>query len=92
MLTISNDAATLIRALCQKAAQPSQSGLRIVIDPAHDSLSMSLATRPSAGDTVVASGETRVFLSSAASQRLATRTLRADITGKRTSFFLASRP
>lgn len=90
MLTVTKDAATLIRELSRKAGAPSPSGLRIVIDPVHDSLSMSLASCAAPGDTVVASGDTRVFLSSAASQRLATRTLRADTTATRSSFFLAS--
>jgi Fe-S cluster assembly iron-binding protein IscA len=89
MLTVTSGAATLIRALSQKAGAPSPSGLRIVIDPRHDSLSMALAARPLPGDTVVASGSTCVFLSPAASQRLASRTLRADTTARRSSFFLS---
>jgi hypothetical protein len=89
MLTVTTGAATLIRSLSHKAGAPSRSGLRIVIDPRHDSLSMSLAACPVPGDTVVASGDTRVFLSAAASQRLASRTLRADTTATRSSFYLS---
>jgi Fe-S cluster assembly iron-binding protein IscA len=90
MLTVTKDAAALIRALSQKADAQSHSGLRIVIDPRHDSLSMSLAACATPGDKVVISGDMRVFLSSAASQRLATRTLHAQTTATRSSFFLAS--
>ena len=90
MLTVTKDAATLIRALSQKAGAPGRSGLRIVIDPLHNSLSMSLAACAAPGDKVVASGDTQVYLSSAASQRLSTRTLHADTTATRSSFFLAS--
>ena len=89
MLTVTKGAATLIRELSHKAGASSRSGLRIVIDPLHDSLSMSLAAFPVPGDTVVASGDTLVFLSAAASQRLASRTLRADSTATRSSFFLS---
>ena len=88
MLTVTDEAATLIRTLSEKAGPPSRPALRIVIDSVHDSLSMSLAAGAAPGDTEVASGDTRVFLSSAASQRLATRTLRADTTDTRSSFFL----
>lgn len=90
MLIVTKDAATLIRALSEKAGAPSRSGLRIVIDPLHNSLSMSLAACAAPGDKVVASGETQVFLSSDASRRLATRTLHANTTATRSSFFLAS--
>ena len=90
MLTVTTEAATLIRALSNQADAPPESGLRIAIDPVHDSLSMSLADCAAPGDTVVTSEDTRVFLSSAASQRLATRTLRAETTATRSSFFLAS--
>lgn len=90
MLIVTKEAATLIRALSTRAGAPSPSGLRIVIDPVHDSLSMSLVSCAVAGDATVTRGETQVFLSAAASQRLAQRTLHANTTAGRSSFFLAS--
>lgn len=90
MLTVTKEAAALIQALSRKAGATSRSGLRIVIDPVHDSLSMSLADGATSGEAVVASGGTRVFLSAAASQRLTTRVLRADTTATRSSFFLSA--
>jgi hypothetical protein len=90
MLTVTKDAATLIRALAEKAGAPSQSGLRIVVDPLHNSLSMSLAACAAPGDEVAVSGDTPVYMSSAASQRLTMRTLHADTSETRSSFFLPS--
>ena len=89
MLTVTASAATLIRALNRNAGGSPRSGLRIVIDPAHKSLSMSLAARPARGDAVIVTDDTRVFLSSDACQRLASRTLQADTTATRSSFFLS---
>jgi Fe-S cluster assembly iron-binding protein IscA len=89
VLTVTAGAATLIRALNLNAGGSHGSGLRIVIDPVHESLSMSLASRPAPSDTVVVSFDTRVFLSSDASQRLASRTLQAHTTPTRSSFFFS---
>jgi iron-sulfur cluster assembly protein len=89
LLTVTAGAATLIRTLNLSAGGSPRSGLRIVIDPVHESLSMSLAAQPAAGDTIINTGDARVFLSSAASQRLASRTLRAATTPTRSSFFLS---
>jgi len=49
---------------------------------------MALAPGAAAGDTVVNAGETRVFLSTAAADRLATCTLQASRSAERSSFFL----
>ncbi|HET6909374.1 MAG TPA: hypothetical protein VFH54_08560 [Mycobacteriales bacterium] len=51
---------------------------------------MSLAACAAPGEKVVTSGDIQVFLSSDAAQRLTTRTLHADTSGTRSSFFLAS--
>lgn len=90
MLTVTKAAATLIRSLSEEAGSPSRPGLRIVVDPLHNSLSMSLAACAAPGEKVVTSGDIQVFLSSDAAQRLTTRTLHADTSGTRSSFFLAS--
>ena len=88
MLVISDEAAQLVHALTGAADLPEQAGLRIVIDPTHNSLSMALATQPEPADIVVTSQGAHVFLTASASRRLQRRTLMADLTVSRTMFFL----
>ena len=88
MLTLSDDAAGLIRALARKAGASKGSGLRISVDVRHDSLHMALAPQAAAGDAVVLNQDTMVFLSPAASRRLSGHTLRASKRPDRASFFL----
>jgi Fe-S cluster assembly iron-binding protein IscA len=88
MLTVTEEAAGLIRALGREVHAAAGSGLRIAIDAHHDSLWMALAPGASPGDTVVDVGGTRVFVSPAAAGRLATRTLQANRGAERSSFFL----
>jgi len=88
MLTISDEAAQLVRTLTQDADLPEDAGVRIVVDPRHNSLSMSLANEPEPADVVVATHGARVFLTASASRRLERRTLRAELTDSRTLFFL----
>ncbi len=88
MLTVTEDAATLIRSLIPQADRDGGTGLRIVVDPDHHSLSMSLVDKPSSTDDIVHSDVARVFLSPTASRRLEKRTLRAATSATRSSFFL----
>jgi len=88
MLTVTDEAASLIRGLGREVNAAAGSGLRITIDAEHDSLSMALAPGAAPGDAVVHVGETQVFLSPAAAERLATRTLQAGRSAERASFFL----
>jgi Fe-S cluster assembly iron-binding protein IscA len=88
MLTLSHEAARLIRTLARKADASHGSGLRISVDSRHDSLSMALAAGAAPGDVVVLGGDSVVFLSPAASLRLSGRTLRAARPQERASFFL----
>ena len=88
MLTLSDDAAGLIRALARKAGASKGSGLRISVDVRHDSLHMALAPQAAAGDAVVLNHDTLVFLSPAATRRLSERTLRASKRPERASFVL----
>lgn len=88
MLLISDEAAQLVRTLTHDADLPEQAGLRIVVDPTHNSLSMALAAEPQPADVVVATQGARVFLTALASRRLQRRTLRAELTDSRTLFFL----
>jgi hypothetical protein len=88
LLTLSNDAAGLIRSLAVKARASTGSGLRISVDERHDSLSMALAPKATRGDAVVLNDDTLVFLSPAASRRLSGRTLRASTPPDRSAFFV----
>lgn len=88
MLTLTPDAATLVRTLTEDACLPINAGMRIVIHPRHRSLSMRLAHKPEPHDEVVTVDGARVFLSQPAAGRLDKRTLRAEITDKRSAFYL----
>jgi Fe-S cluster assembly iron-binding protein IscA len=88
MLTISEDAATLIRRLTDVAAATDEAGLRIVVDSTHDSLSMDVVVAAEPLDVVVTSEGAKVFLSSSAAKRVTHGTLRAEITAGRSAFFL----
>lgn len=90
MLVISGEAAQLVRTLAEDADLPDHAGLRIVVDPTHNSLSMALAAEPDPADVVVATQGARVFMTASASRRLQRRTLRAELTDSRTLFFLDS--
>lgn len=88
MLRITPDAATLISTLTHDARLSPSAGLRIVIDPAHQSLSMGISDNPAPADTIVRSAGARLFLSPAAAARLHGRTLRAELSANRSAFFL----
>jgi iron-sulfur cluster assembly protein len=88
ILTITEEAATLIGTLSAKAQLPEQGGLRIGIDSAYHSLSMALVHAPQKTEAVIASRGARVFLPIPVARRLVDRTLRAEITEARSLFFL----
>jgi hypothetical protein len=88
MLTMTLDAATLVSALVAKASLPAEGGVRIVTDSRWHSLSMDTAARPAAADTVVTQYGAHLFLSPSVATKLANRTLCAEITPKRSVFFL----
>jgi Fe-S cluster assembly iron-binding protein IscA len=88
MLTITEDAATLVRSLTKDADGSRQAGLRIIVDPVHHSLSMGIADSPASADSVVVGYGARLFLSPLAAARLNSRTLRAEVSRARSVFFL----
>jgi iron-sulfur cluster assembly protein len=91
MLTITEDAAQLVRTLTADADNPDNPhhpGLRIVVDDVNHSLSMGLADTPEAADTIVDLDGARVFLSPDAVTRLGTKRLQAEITDDRSRFYL----
>lgn len=90
MFGFTDDAAVLIRALIAGAELGADSGLRMSIDPRRRSLMMGLAARPGSTDRVVIHHDVRVFVDPAASGRLHSRTLDAQVTGP-PAFFLRDR-
>jgi len=89
MLNVTDDAATLVCTLTHDHNKSAgTAGLRIVVDPVHQSLAMSVAYGPSPADCVVVNGDARVFLAPTASRRLDKRTLRAEISSYRSCFYL----
>ena len=90
VLKITEDAATLVCTLTSDTGRRGQSGLRIVVDPIHHSLSMSIASGPAPADAVVRKGAAQVYLSPSAAHRLRRRTLRAELSADRSLFFLDS--
>jgi Fe-S cluster assembly iron-binding protein IscA len=88
MLSLTKHAAALARTLTKRADTSPGAGLRIIVDPVHDSLSMAIASAPASADVIVAKDNARVFLSPSAAHRLRDRTMRAEITEDRSVFFL----
>lgn len=88
MLTMTQDAADLVRTLAQRDSLPAGGGLRIVLNRTTDSLSMGLAAAPEHADAVLARGGALLFLSRPAEQRTHGRTLCAEITPARSAFYL----
>lgn len=88
MLEITEEAASLVRILADRESVPEGGGLRIVLNPATDSLSMGLAAAPDTSDAVIARAGARLFLSPPAVQRTQGRRLCAEITDARALFFL----
>jgi len=88
MLKMTADAARLVCDVTNRADSSAKAGLRIVVDPVHDSLSMGIATAPAPEDAVITRDGARVFLSRSAARRLYQRTLRAELSANRSLFFL----
>lgn len=88
MLTMTQDAADLVRALAQRDSLPAGGGLRIVLNPTTHSLSMGWAAAPEHADAVIARDGALLFLSRPAERRTHGRTLCAEITSARSTFYL----
>ena len=79
MLTLSHEAAALIRSLVDDADLPDSAGLRVSTDPERQSLAMSLAARPEDRDVVVSRAGAALFVCPTAADRLRGRTLDAQL-------------
>lgn len=87
MITVSDEAATLIRTLVEAATLPDTAGLRLGTDDKMHSLDMHLEANPRPGDEVLEHDGVALFVSPLASARLNEQTLDAQVEG-RPAFFL----
>jgi iron-sulfur cluster assembly protein len=92
MLTLTDQASHVIRALAEKTDAPEQAGLRIAAPSnGSEALTVTSAVTPEAGDEIVEDNGARVFLEPAAATLLGDQMLdaRVDDDG-RVEFMLAS--
>jgi Fe-S cluster assembly iron-binding protein IscA len=93
MMTVTDNAAAVIRDLTSAPQVPGGSGLRIATDPDEGSLTLSLSTQPLDGDEVVDTDGALIFLDAQTASLLADKTLDADVdTDGAVSFILAEVP
>lgn len=90
MFCCTDHAATLIRSLVHDAQLPVGAGLRLIVDPAHRSLAMSLSAGPQKSDQVHVHRDASIFIAPSAATRLSGETLDAQPTDH-TAFFLRGR-
>jgi Fe-S cluster assembly iron-binding protein IscA len=90
MLTITNDAADVIRTLVRENEAADLGGLRISLVPAgaQAGLMVELADRAEAGDEVVATDGARVFIAPLLVEPLCAKVLDAEVDGKQITFSL----
>ncbi len=62
MLTLTENAAAVIRTLTTQPEVPAGSGLRIAVDRTVGALTLEIAATPAAGDAVLETGGARLFL------------------------------
>ncbi|MEJ3748198.1 hypothetical protein WEI85_44225 [Actinomycetes bacterium KLBMP 9797] len=79
MLTLTENAAQVIRDLTDQPEVPEGAGLRIATDPTAGALTLSLAAEPAAGDQVVDEAGARLFLESTAAEILDDKALDAAV-------------
>jgi Fe-S cluster assembly iron-binding protein IscA len=80
VLTLTNNAAQVIRSVSDEPEVPPDTGLRIAAGPeGSGSLSLSVAAGPQAGDKVVESNGARVYLEPEAADLLSDKTLDAEV-------------
>lgn len=82
MLTLTENAVTVIKTLAARTDDPSTGGVRIRSEAERDSqFAVDLATEPESGDEVVEERGARVFLDQTAGSRMARKQLDALIDG-----------
>ncbi len=79
MLTLTDNASDVIKALTDERDLPADGGLRITQDPGSDSLAVTAAAAPEPGDEVIDDRGARVFLETAAASTLDDKVLDAHV-------------
>jgi len=79
MLTLTEEAVSVVRRLTNEPESPDASGVRIASDPDTGSLGLSLVTQPVPGDQVVEKAGANVYLDPEAALRLNDQTLDAVV-------------
>lgn len=88
MLSFTHDAAYKITELLSATDLPDEAGLRLARRDDHTALAMRLVAGPEKDDTVIDSEAARVFLDSAAADRVQDQVLDATTTETSSAFFL----
>ena len=88
VLTVTEQAASMIRDLIDRADLPPGAGLRIAQRDDHSALAMNLAEEPDYHDMVLIEREVAVFLGPAAFRVVGSKTLDANITDTSAAFYL----
>lgn len=88
MLTLTENAQTLVRDIVSGPQVPAEGGLRIAPSSDAAQLEVSLADSPSPGDQVIDAGDARVFVEATAAEALSDSTLDADTTDAGSGFVL----
>jgi iron-sulfur cluster assembly protein len=89
MITMTEEAASLIVSLVNDTDLPNSAGLRLGTDPFRGSLAMSLSRIPNPDDIVVDHDGAQLFLSPTVADMLTNQTLRAQLM-ERPAFYLTS--
>ena len=88
MLTVTENAATVIKGLLTSAGEPASAGLRIGAKGDDSHLAVEIAPAPESGDAVIEDNGARVFLDEVAIPQLSRRELDAQISGDSVQFLL----
>lgn len=88
MLTVTEQAASMIRELLDHADLPDSAGLRIAQRDDHTALAMTLADEPRPDDLIVAEQDVAVFLGPVAALRVHAQTLDATTSDISAAFYL----
>jgi Fe-S cluster assembly iron-binding protein IscA len=93
MLTLTDNAASVIRDITDRRDVPDGAGVRVTADPTAGALTFSLAAAPIVGDKVLDASGARLFLDVKAAAVLADKALDAQIDAEgQVKFAIADQP
>ena len=87
MLTLTDQAQSVVRTMTQDPQAPKGAGLRIA--PGDEGIELMLVAEPAPGDALIDDGGARVFVEPEAAQMLDDQTLDATLENGEVNFFLA---